>query len=49
MVTIKIGKYGRYQKKMYIRKVEFSQYNNDDEDNVKRYINDKLKKLPVPI
>lgn len=43
MVTIKIGKYGRYKKKkkMYIRKVEFSQYNNDDEDNVKRYINDK--------
>ena len=29
------------KKKMYIRKVEFSQYNNDDEDNVKRYINDK--------
>ena len=43
MVTIKIGKYGntKKKKKMYIRKVEFSQYNNDDEDNVKRYINDK--------
>ena len=35
---------------MYICKVEFSQYNNDYEDNVKRYINDqKKKKLPVPI
>lgn len=39
MVTIKIGKYGK--KKMYIRKLEFSQYNNDNEDNVKRCINDK--------